>query len=201
MGLLKMIGPNGSDYYQTPPQATALLTPYLKKDWVVWEPAAGRRAIANVLEPAVKRVICTDILDGFDFLTDKPDFEFDCIVTNPPFSKKDQFLARCYQYGKPFALLMPITALASQGRTDLYARYGIQLLIPDRRVNYLPFEYDGGEIKAHSWFGTAWFTWRLLPEALVFVKMRAVDMEEIIHDGRINLLPETRETYRQPRLL
>lgn len=189
MSILKMIGPNGSDYYQTPPQATALLTPYLKPDWVVWECAVGRGAIANVIEPVVKDVVGTDILEGFDFLNDTPDFEFDCIVTNPPFSCKNDFLEKCYEYGKPFALLMPITALGSQARNYMFAEHGVSLIVPDRRVNYLPFAHEGGDIKAHSWFGTAWFTWGLLPEQLMFVKMAAVPMEETIKDERVNVAP------------
>ena len=39
--------------------------------------------------------------------------QFDCIITNPPFSLKQEFLQRCYELGKPFALLLPLTTFES----------------------------------------------------------------------------------------
>ena len=58
------------------------------------------------------------------FLTCAPP-PFNCIITNPPFSIKEKFLARCYQLGKPFALLMPITTFDSRERRKLFHRHGM----------------------------------------------------------------------------
>ena len=93
---------------------------------------------------------------------------YDCIVTNPPYSLKEEFLKRCYELGKPFALLMPLTALESEKRQKLYRKYGIQLIIPNKRFNFETPSGKGGG----SWFATAWFTWGLnLPKDLMFVKL------------------------------
>ncbi|MFO8133200.1 MAG: hypothetical protein R6U10_04620, partial [Thermoplasmatota archaeon] len=78
--------------------------------------------MTEVLKKRVGLVVSTDLtpfstIEGpFDFLADKPNFNYDCIVTNPPFSRKDEFLEQCYAYGKPFALLMPLTALEGMRR-------------------------------------------------------------------------------------
>ena len=96
-----------------------------------------------------------------DFLTET--VEADIVVTNPPFSLKDQFLRRAYSLGKPFALLMPADALVGLKRHPLYVRYGAQLLIPDRRIHF---------ISDRGWsanFNTLWFCWRLLPKDVIFV--------------------------------
>lgn len=167
--LLDRKSPNGSDYYQTPAYATELLYPYIDPNWVVWEPAAGLGAIVKAIVPRVKKVVVSEILDnGFDFLEDEIQIEFDAIITNPPFSLKDEFLFRCYQIGKPFALLMPLTALEGMYRHKAYRKYGIQLIIPNRRVNFI--EWNGRKTDSY-WFPVAWFTWGLLDRDLVFVEM------------------------------
>ena len=56
-------------------------------------------------------VIGSDITRGFDFLKNNMEQHFDMIITNPPYSLKDKFIEKCYEYGKPFALLLPLTAL------------------------------------------------------------------------------------------
>lgn len=44
-----------------------------------------------------------------DFLT--KDYEFDYLITNPPYSNKDEIIARCIETGRPCALVLPIDAL------------------------------------------------------------------------------------------
>lgn len=94
------------DKCYTPPYAVKVLFPFLPKDAVIWEPAAGDGYIAWVLMTAGHKVIQTDLANGFDFLKDKPDFDFDIIITNPPYQaqKKLGFIERCYEYQKPWAM-------------------------------------------------------------------------------------------------
>uniref|UniRef100_A0A6M3JJ27 Putative methyltransferase n=1 Tax=viral metagenome TaxID=1070528 RepID=A0A6M3JJ27_9ZZZZ len=151
-----------SDQFQTPPKAVDILTPYLNKNWIIWECAWGKGRLYDRLSEKGFNVIAS--IEGEDFLiTNK---HCDCIVTNPPYSIKDKFIARCYSLGKPFALLMPLTALEGQFRQSLYRQYGIKLLLPNKRFN---FETPSGR-GSGSWFATAWFTWGLdLPNELTFV--------------------------------
>lgn len=44
-----------------------------------------------------------------DFL--KKDYEFDYLITNPPFSIKDEVIERCVEMGKPSVLVIPVDAL------------------------------------------------------------------------------------------
>jgi hypothetical protein len=89
----------------------------------------------------------------------------EAIITNPPFSIKEKFLARCYELGYLFALLMPITTFDSRERRKLFHREGIQLILPNGRIN---FETPNGK-GSSSWFYTAWFTNGLnLPRQLNF---------------------------------
>ena len=102
-------GPNDEIY--TPDYAVLPLLKYLPKNKIVWECSDfGRSNITKVLKQNGYKVISTH-KKNFNFLTDTPDFDFDIIITNPPYSLKNEFIQKCYDLKKPFALLLPITAL------------------------------------------------------------------------------------------
>lgn len=44
-----------------------------------------------------------------DFLT--KEYEFDYLITNPPYSNKDEIIARCIETGRPCVLVLPIDTL------------------------------------------------------------------------------------------
>lgn len=150
------------DDFQTPPQALNPLLPYLKKEWVIWECAAGKRNLSNGLIAKGYKVISTDLADikplegetGWDFLKWKPN-NFDCIITNPPFKYKQQFLERCYILGKPFALLLPLTTFETTKRQKLFKENGVEVIFFDKRIN---FETPNQVKNSSAWFATAWFT-------------------------------------------
>lgn len=156
------------DDFQTPPYALEPLYPYLNKDWVIWECAAGKGNLTNELRRGGFTVVDTDILAGYDFLTQKAEV-FDCIITNPPFKFKQQFLERAYQLGTPFAFLLPLTTFETSKRQDLFKKYGLEVIFFDKRIN---FETPNKVEKSSSWFATAWFTHGLnIGKEMTFVKL------------------------------
>lgn len=131
----------------------------------VWECASGTNTISNYLHKLGLKVTSTDIESGIDFL-DYDIQDYDITITNPPYSKKNQFLKRAFELGKPFAMLLPLTTLESAVRNDLFRDKNIQVLIPNKR-----FDFTG---KKNCWFATAWFCWKLnLPEQLNFREVKA----------------------------
>lgn len=152
--------------FQTPPEALWPLLPYLKHDWLIWECSSGKGNLVFELNSKGFLTIGTDILTGHDFLTFQPK-EFDCIITNPPFSLKQKFLERAYSLGKPFAFLLPLTTFEGKVRQELFKKYGVEVILFDKRIN---FETPSGK-GSGSWFATAWFTWGLnIGKQLTFVK-------------------------------
>lgn len=150
-----------NDELYTPEYAIIPLLQYLPKNAVIWECTDyGESNITKVLLNAGYKVINTH-LSNFDFLKDKPNFDFDIICTNPPYSIKDKFIKKCYEYNKPFCLLLPITALEGKERSLLYQKNGLQLLVFDKRINFM-------NNKKSCWFNTSWFCWKLLPKDLIF---------------------------------
>ena len=142
------------DDFQTPPGALAPLLPYLNKDWVIWECASGKGNLDNRFDEFGYKVVASDILTGKDFLTHPPEF-CHCIITNPPFKYKQQFLERCYEIGKPFALLLPLTTFETKKRQELFKKYGLEVIFFDKRIN---FETPNKVENSSVWFATAWFT-------------------------------------------
>lgn len=160
------------DNFQTDPRALEYIMPYFPKSWKVWEPACGNENLSNYLRGCGYVVGASDILYGDDFLKWDGPHNWDCIITNPPFSMKEEFLGRCYQLGKPFALLMPITTFDSEDRRKLMAAKGIEVILPVGRINFETPNHEKNKAigkKSRSWFYTAWFTYGLnIGRQLVF---------------------------------
>ncbi len=139
-----------NDELYTPKEAIEPILKYLDKDKTYWECTDfGDSNIRKVLVENGYKVIATR-KDEFDFLKDDPLFKFDAIITNPPYSIKDKFIKRCYQLNKPFLLLLPITALEGKERNELYKTYGLELIILNKRINFM-------KDKKNVWFNTSWF--------------------------------------------
>lgn len=151
-----------NDELYTPEYAINPLLKYLPKNKVIWECTDfGNSNITKILKENGYKVISTH-KKNFDFLKSVPDFEFDMIITNPPYSLKDDFLKKCYEYKKPFCLLLPITSLEGIERGKMFRKHGIDLLIFDRRCEFM---------NKSCYFNTSWFCWNILPKQLIFEEL------------------------------
>lgn len=65
--------------------------------------------------PNVK-VIYTHIDTGENFFFYEPEEQYDMIISNPPFSCKDDVLKRLMELDKPYAMLLPVPTLQGQTR-------------------------------------------------------------------------------------
>lgn len=158
-------GPNDEIY--TPDYAVEPLLKYLPKNLTVWEPTDfGGSNITRVLKERGYKVISTH-KENFDFLTKRPDFDFDIIITNPPYSLKDAFIQKCYELNKPFCLLLPLTSLEGVVRGGLFRNYGVSVIVLDRRIN---FTSNKG-----NWFNASWFTYNVIENnKLIFERLEKI---------------------------
>lgn len=151
------------DEIYTPDYAVKPLLKFLPKDAVIWECTDfGGSNITKVLRENGYKVYTTG-KEEIDFINETPDFDFDIIVTNPPYTLKDDFLKKCFEYEKPFCLLLPLTSLEGIKRGKLYRKYGMELLVFDKRINFI---YR--DMKKSNWFNASWFCYKILPEKLMF---------------------------------
>ncbi len=171
---------NSPDDFQTEAAAVDFLHPYIPRKMgfvmpVVWEPACGKGNLVQALRDQGYVVNGTDIKTGHDFMETKPPEGTECIITNPPFSMKDEFLGRCYNIGIPFALLMPITTFDSIERRSMMDEFGVEVILPPRRIKFETPNHEqriaDGKKPLTAWFYSAWFTWGFnIGSQLVFVR-------------------------------
>lgn len=153
--------PQGMDACQTPPYALDPILPYLDQSWTLWEPAAGELYLVNALYDAgfhQEQVIASDIMTAQNFFDYVPDEDWDCLVTNPPFGIKYEWMERCYEFDKPFALLLPLETLGAKAAQTLFKRFGVEIVLMDKRVD---FKMPDKGWDSSAQFPTAWFTWGL----------------------------------------
>ena len=147
-----------ADECYTPENAILPLLPYLDARMTWCDITSGKsQAIVNCM--------CSN---GFDCRPSTGDYfetgnPHDGTVTNPPYSIKDKFLRKAYDEGKPFAMLLPVSAFQGLWRGEMFAAHGVDVLVLNGRPNF-----TGGS-GAH--FGVAWFTWGILPERLIFADL------------------------------
>lgn len=162
---------NPNNQYYTPEIAMDYIYPHIKKYQRIWESCCGDGHIVRYLEKRGHRVIGTDIMQGeeFDFFTyAPPSQEYDIIVTNPPFTAKKRIFERLYHLGKPFAILMPSTALESnpiRAMLKLKGHYGI--IMPPKTINYIPGDSENAREatkaprSSRSFFHSSWFCYKI----------------------------------------
>jgi len=159
--------PQGYDGCQTPAYALDPLISRLDPGWTIWEPAAGELSLVEALYDGgfeSEQVIASDIQTGQNFFEYEP-VHWHCLITNPPFSIKFQWLERCYQLGKPFALLVPVEMLGTKTAQQLLQQYGFEMMLLDKRVD---FKMPRKGWNSSAQFPVFWLCWRLLPERIMF---------------------------------
>lgn len=157
-----------SNDFQTPFYAVTPLLQYIPRDWTIWECAEGKGNLTRGLRNIGYNVVGSDILTGQNFFSYAPE-QFDCIITNPPYSVKQSFLERAYMLGCSFAFLLPLTTFETKSRQRLFRRHGLEVIFLDKRIN---FETPSGK-GSGSWFATAWFTNGLnIGKQMTFVEIK-----------------------------
>jgi hypothetical protein len=168
----------GRDQFQTPNYATELLVPYIPKLVEgIYEPACGNYKISNILEQKGYDVLSEDLLYGQNFLEgDLKKFKGHnkmAIITNPPFSLKKKFYERCMEYSDafemPWALLIPFDMC---GWMIEAFNNNCQMLIPERRIDFLTPSGKSGLTGNTSNFHSGWLTWGFgFHQQMVFTKL------------------------------
>lgn len=147
--------PKGRDNCQTPPYAILPLLPYLKKEWIIWEPAQGEGLLTKSFENQEFGVTTYDNFFGYQPLL----HIYDIIITNPPFSQSAKWMQRCFELNKPWCLLLKSEIVANQSIQKIVSQYGeLEMIYPESRINFkMPFK--GWATGAQ--FNTHWYTFGL----------------------------------------
>jgi len=151
----------GDECY-TPCKAVKPLLKFLDKNLLYYDCTSG--ISKNIVNCLLENGFKAKDSGSLDYLKDKIPDDFDVLITNPPYSKKDAFLEKAYLDGRPFAMLLPVTALQGIKRNALFKKYGVEILVLNKRVDFT------GKGSPH--FGVAWFCRGLLPCNLMFEEVK-----------------------------
>ena len=102
-----------------------------------------------------------------DFSTEE---DYDIIISNPPFSQKDNVLKRLFELDKPYAMLLPIPSLQGQTRFE-YMKDGLQYLGFDKRINYY-MNSDFSQVQKGVSFGSCYLCKKFLPSDLILEELK-----------------------------
>jgi hypothetical protein len=156
--MLKKTGNNAkSDECYTPKEALEPLLEFLDKGKIYYDCTSDKSSqLVDFLNEKGYRCLSSG---SSNFLVDDIP-NVDAIITNPPYSKKDKFIKKCYELGKPFALLLPVSSLQGQARGKMFSENGIEILTLNKRIDFTK--------KGSPHFGVAWFCHKILPRQLIF---------------------------------
>ena len=158
-----------SDEVYTPVSAVLPIIKHIPKNmktiWCPFDEEDSNYVIA--LKEAGYNVIATHIDNGQNFFDYEPD-NYDCIISNPPFSIKDAILKRLDELDKPYAILLPLPTLQGQSRFDSIK--DCQALIFDKRINFFKNK-DTKEIQKGVAFASIYICKNFLEKDLIFEKL------------------------------
>lgn len=156
---------NPYDFYRTPWEVTQALTDALQlTNKTIWEPACGDGDMASVLAENGNHVIGTELRNtgyghnGVDFLTTNF-IECDWIITNPPFNLAVQFIERCIEFERPFAMLLKSQYWHSIRRLSLFQKHTPSHVLP---LTWRP-DFHFGAKGGSPTMECAWTVWDRVP--------------------------------------
>ncbi len=162
-----------SDEVYTPAYAVRPLLKYLevfcnKPRYTIWCPFDKEDSeYVKIFRAEGYNVIATHIDDGYNFFYYEP-WRYDFIISNPPFSCKDDVIKRLYELNKPYAILLPIPALQGQKRFPYMKDF--QALIFDKRINYYT-DPSKKQIQKGVSFGSFYLCRKFLYQDLIFEEL------------------------------
>lgn len=157
-----------SDECYTPREAVLPLLKYIPKDKIIWCPFDTKDSeYVKVFQENDYNVIYSHIDNGENFFYYEPD-NYDIIVSNPPFSIKDDVLKHLDELNKPYAILLPLPSL--QGQKRFTYLQGGQALIFDKRINFYK-DKEHTKMEKGVAFASIYVCKDLLPNDLIFEKI------------------------------
>lgn len=157
-------GYNTHDDYTTPYSAWDSIKDFIPKDKIIWEAFYCNGSSGDILKEL-----------GFNVIHKNEDFfdnnYGDIVVSNPPYSIKQQIIERLVKLDKPFILIMPIITITYKYIRELLGDE-LQLIIPRKRIHFIKIK--DGQIekqKSQCSFDSAYFCWKMnLQRDIIFLK-------------------------------
>lgn len=156
------------DDYMTPKHAWKDIIKFIPFEHnIIYEPFYGDgESGRNLRELLPDRKIIHRNLDFYEYSTL---FEYDMILSNPPFSDAKKIMPKMLELDKPFILLMP----SSKINTSYFRAWkdkNIQIIIPRKRIHFIKL-VDGEEVESKGAnFDCFYYCYKMnLPQSIVWL--------------------------------
>lgn len=157
------------DNVYTPLEGALYLKDFIPENKIIWECCYGRGHLAEHLRGFGHTVVGNSTMD---FFIDEPK-KWDIIITNPPFSHHKDFIEKAITFNKPFAFLIRLEHLGGVRAYNLFKDLDFQIIIPEKRINYLTPKILGGKKTGGATFHSIWLTYRFnLPQTIVYKSLK-----------------------------
>ena len=162
-----MYSKGNNDECYTPHYAVTPILKYIPKDAIVWCPFDTQDSEFVKQIEKQNEVTYSHINTGRDFFEYEP-FEWDVMLSNPPFTNKRKYFERALSFNKPFALIMTNTWLNDSAPKQLFKDRDLQLLMFDKRMKFIsPDGRDNDKIT----FSSSYYCYNILPKQIIMEEL------------------------------
>ena len=153
-----------------PPHVVQMVIPLLHKKNIknVWCPFDKADSnFVTILTNEGFNVTYGHIFTGQDFFDyEAPPDNVQCVVSNPPFSKRNAIFKRLFEFDIPFALVMNLNGLFdSKERFEMFKHQDIELYIPKGRMKFVA--KDKGQLNSPN-FQSVYVCSKMLDNPITF---------------------------------
>lgn len=164
---------NPNDEFYTPDYAIRPILKYLKPNSKILCPFDTEQSnFVKLLRAEGHTVDFNHIFEGIDFFEgEKPD-NIDYIISNPPYSKKNEVLKQLFEWKIPFAMLMGVVGIfESKLRFNLFKDNDFEIMYFNKRVSYFK-DYLDPKPSLNPPFSSVYICSNILPKQIVFEEIQ-----------------------------
>ena len=147
---------SNTDEWYTPVEPVKMIVPFLQRKGykkILCPFDKPESNFVKVLTESGFDVTYSHIETGVDFFSIKDMQNYDAVVSNPPFSKREKILWKLFREGVPFAMIMNFNGLFdSWKRWQMFRENDFELIVPSGRVHYFNDTCDGNAPQFQSVF-------------------------------------------------
>lgn len=160
---------SGNDEFYTPRYAVDPLFKYIPIPSTIWCPFDTEDSwFVKMFREWGHKVITTHLGNGQDFFTYEPNEHYDYIISNPPYSLKNEVFARLFALKKKFAMLVGVVGVfESQKRFNLFRENDFEIMYMNKRIAYFK-SFSDQKPSLNPPFSSVYITSGVLPEKIVF---------------------------------
>lgn len=159
---------SGNDEFYTPKYAVEPILKYIPTGSKIWCPFDTLDSLfVKMLRDLGFEVVNSHIDYGTDFFNcEVPDCTH--IISNPPYSLKNEVFERLFEIKKPFAMLVGVVGLfESQKRFEMFRDNQFEIMYLNRRVSYFK-DYLDEKPALNPPFSSVYLCSQMLPDRIVF---------------------------------